>query len=353
MNRLFIHQPVFRILSAPVLGLMVYLLILLINNDFTEIKNIFSSTEIYVCIGLAYLSLESMRLTLALSEKWLSKKDFTQRIFSQILGTLFISLLLISVAIESYYKWVIGFTINFNELILFLSIYGVIGLLYNVLFFSNYYLNRENTLLIQQEKKLREKLDADFVSFRNEINPDLLYESLENLILTLQYNVDQAEEQIDYLAGIYRHNLINRHKELLTLEEELNATHHLIKLLNYKYDHQLTFQSSVKEANPIQLIPGSLLVTVDAIVRNTLISKQSPLKIKLYVDEDNEYLVLQHSTNDRLLLHHESLNAFARLKRSYSFFSENPFVQVKAGKENYIKFPLVQIPAEEILNTHE
>ncbi len=353
MNRLFIHQPVFRILSAPVLGLMVYLLILLINNDFTEIKNIFSSSEIYVCIGLAYLSLESMRLTLSLSEKWLSKKDLTQRVLSQILGTLIISLLLISVAIESYYKWVIGFTINFNELILFLSIYGFIGLLYNVLFFSNYYLNRENTLLIQQEKKLREKLDADFVSFRNEINPDLLYESLENLILTLQHNVDQAEEQIDYLAGIYRHNLINRHKELLTLDEELNATHHLIKLLNYKYDNQLTFLSSVDDATPIQLIPGSLLVTVDAVVRNTLISKQSPLRIRLYLDEDNEYLVLQHSINDRLLLHHESLNAFARLKRSYSFFSENPFVQVKAGKENYIKFPLVQIPIEEILNTHE
>jgi hypothetical protein len=42
----------------------------------------------------------------------------------------------------------------------------------------------------------------------------------------------------------------------------------------------------------------------------------------------------------------DSLLAYDRLKRSYSFFSENPFVQVKAGKENYIKFPLVQIDEE-------
>lgn len=353
MNRLFIHQPVFRILSAPVLGLMVYLLILLINNDFTDLKNIFSSSEIYVCIGLAYLSLESMRLTLSLSEKWLSKQILKQRVLFQIFSTLLISLLLISIAICSYYKWVIGFTINLSELTLFLSIYGVIGLLYNVLFFSNYYLNRENTLLLQQEKKLREKLDADFVSFRNEINPDLLYESLENLILTLQHNVEQAEEQIDYLAGIYRHSLINRHKELLTLQEELNAVNHLINLLNFKYQNQLSLQCSVPDTGNIQLIPGSLLITVDAIVRNTLISKQSPLVIRLYVEEGDEYLVLQHNINDRLLLHQESLNAFARLKRSYSFFSENPFVQVKAGKENYIKFPLVQITADEILSAHE
>lgn len=353
MNRLFIHQPVFRILSAPVLGLMVYLLILLINNDFTDLKNIFSSSEIYVCIGLAYLSLESMRLTLSLSEKWLSKQTLRRRVLLQIFGTLVISLLLIAVAIWSYYKWVVGFTINLSELTLFLSIYGVIGLLYNVLFFSNFYLNRENTLLLQQEKKLREKLDADFASFRNEINPDLLYESLENLILTLQHNVDQAEEQIDYLAGIYRHSLINRHKELLTLEEELIAANHLVKLLNYRYENQLTLVSSVSDTTKIQVIPGSIVVTVDAIIRNTLISKKSPLEIRLYIEEGDEYLTLQHNINDRLLLHQESLNAFTRLKRSYSFFSENPFVQVKAGKENYIKFPLVQITTEETLSIHE
>jgi hypothetical protein len=94
------------------------------------------------------------------------------------------------------------------------------------------------------------------------------------------------------------------------------------------------------------LIPGSLLVTIDSIVRNTLISKESPLVIRLYLEEGDEYLVLQHTLNDRLLLHQDSLQAYDRLKRSYAFFSENPFVQVKAGKENYIKFPLVQIDEE-------
>ncbi len=353
MNRLFIHQLVFRILSAPIVGVMVYLLILLINNDFTELKDIFSSAEVYVCIGLAYLSLESMRLTLSLSEKWLSRQVLKRRITLQIVGTLLISLSLIILAIWAYYKWVIGFTINASELSIFVSIYGVIGLLYNALFFSNFYLNRENTRIIQQEKKLREKLDADFISFKNEINPDLLYESLENLILTLQHNADQAEEQIDYLAGIYRYSLINRHKELISLEEELYAADHLIKLLNYKYQNQLNLLNSIRDTKSIYLIPGSMLVTIDAIVRNTLISKKSPLVVRIYLEEGDEYLVLQHTINDRLLLHQESLHAFARLQRSYSFFSENPFVQVKAGKENYIKFPLMRITADETQTIHD
>lgn len=353
MNRLFIHHPLFRLLSAPVLGVMVYLLILLINNDFTELEGIFSSQEVYVCIGLALLSVESMRLTIALTEKWLAKQRPTRRILFQIISTLIISLVIINFAIWAYFKYIIGFTINDAELTSFLSIYGVISLLYNVLFFSNYYLNRENTLLIEQEKRLREKLEADFISFRNEINPDLLYESLENLILTLHHNADQAEEQIDYLAGIYRYSLVNRHKELISLEEELEAADLLLKLLNYKYQDHLNLLNSVRDTQHIHLIPGSILVTLDSIVRNTLISKQSPLVVRLYLEEGDEYLVLQHTINDRLLTHQESLNAFARLQRSYSFFSENPFVQVKAGRENYIKFPLVRISSDQMKAANE
>lgn len=343
MNKLFIHQALFRILAAPVVGIMVYLLILLINNNFSELKNIFSGTEVYVCIGLAYISMETMRATLIVSRKWLSRLTFGRRAAVQLAGTLIMSLLLITIVIWGYYEWVIGFSISSTELLLFLSIYGAVGILYNILFFSNFYLNQENVQLIQQEKKQREKLEADFTSFKNEINPDLLYESLEHLILTLQHNADAAEEQIDYLAGIYRYSLVNRHKELVSLQEELHAADHLIKLLNYKHQQNLNLLNSVRNPESISVIPGSLLITVDTIVRNTLISKQAPLVIRLYLEEGDEYLVLQHTLNDKLMLHHDSLQAFSRLKRSYSFFSENPFVQVKAGKENYIKFPLVQI----------
>ncbi len=61
------------------------------------------------------------------------------------------------------------------------------------------------------------------------------------------------------------------------------------------------------------------------------------------VQRDDDYVVIEHAINDKLILHDESRIAFNRLQRSYSFFSEKPFVQVKAGKENYIKFPLVRI----------
>jgi Histidine kinase len=341
MNKLFIHNPFFRLLSGVMVGIMVYLLILLVNNTLENVETIFSNEELYVCIALSYLSFESMRLVIVVLKRFNKTNKNQQFIIIQTIATLGISLLLVAVAISVYFKFGFGFSIGTSELNLFLIIFCFGGLLYNLLYFSQYYLQLENKELISQETKLGEKLDADFFSFRSDINPDLLYESLENLILTVHHDANLAEEQVDYLAGVYRYTLVNRHKELVTFNEELNSAKNLLALFNFKYDDCLTLKSTIPSDNTIHLIPGSLMVTIDAIVRNTLISKKSPLALSIY--EEDDYIVLQHQLNDKLVLHTQSLDSFLRLQRSYSFFSDNTFVQVKAGNQNYIKFPAIGV----------
>ena len=328
-------------LSGLVVGVMVYLLILLINNTLENVNTIFNNEELYVCIGLSYISFESMRMVVVVLKPFQSLHGNSRLILIQTVATIGVSLLLVAVAISLYFKFLLGFSIGNSELNLFLVIYFFVGLLYNLLYFSQYYLQLENKELITQETKMREKIDADFFSFRNDINPDLLYESLENLILTIHHDSLGAEEQIDYLAGVYRYTLVNRHKELVTYAEELGSAKNLMALLNFKYNHCLQLKSNVRDENHIHLIPGSLMITIDAIVRNTLISEKSPLQILIY--EEDEYIVLQHQLNDKLVPHTASMDSFARLQRSYSFFSDNTFVQVKAGNQNYIKFPAIGV----------
>jgi hypothetical protein len=96
----------------------------------------------------------------------------------------------------------------------------------------------------------------------------------------------------------------------------------------------------------VHVVPGSLLVATDAIIRNTLMAREAMFNISLYEEEDG-YIVIQHKLNDKLILHEESLLAFARIQRVYSFFSDIPFVQVKAYGENYIKFPAIKISENE------
>ncbi len=340
MKRIFIHNPFFRILAAPVYGMLVYLIILLFNNNVEQLGTLFSNQEVYVSIVLALISFESMRFTILGLGK--IKLPFRNKAIPQVILTSLVSVTMVLIAISLYFKWVIGFDISPRETVGFGVIFTLTALLYNCLYIGNQFLQEENTLRIEQEQKLRESLESEFTSFRQEINPDLLYESLEELILCLHKNSEVSEELIDSLAALYRYQLIHRQSEFVTLEEEVQAVRHLLRLANQKHHNNIRWNSSISRSGEIQLMPGALITAVDSIIRNTLISEDMPLVLSLE-QEDEDYFVLHHDLNDKLQIHAESMLAFQRLQRSYSVYSDRPFVQVKAGRENYIKFPLITV----------
>ena len=340
MKRLFIHNAFFRILTPPIYGILVYLIILLVNNNVEQIATLVSNQEVYVSMLLSLVSFESMRLVVVLLDR--STLNDTRRMILQVLLTSVVSIAMVLIVIAKYYQYMIGFDISPRELLLFGGIFLATAILYNALYLGNLYILRENTLLIEQEQKLRENLESEFSSFRTEINPSLLYDSLEDLILCMHTDAEKAEELIDSLAALYRYQLVNRQREFVTLVEELQAVQHLLRLAQFRYPDQVIWKASIPDAEHVQVMQGSLLTTLDAIIRNTLISKSSPLVFTLAPEED-DYLVLTHGLNEKLLLHAESQLAFQQLQRSYSIYSDRPFIQVKAGRENYVKFPLITI----------
>ena len=152
MHRYFIHNTFFRIGSAPVFGILVYLLIILINNTVEQVNEIFNNQELYVCIFLSYISFESMRVVIWVTDnKIKTEPSFQTKIAYQLILTLLVSLTLIGICISAYYRWVVGFSIGSTELNIFLLIYAAGGVLYNILFLSQVFLFRENKIKIEEK----------------------------------------------------------------------------------------------------------------------------------------------------------------------------------------------------------
>ncbi|HUM47757.1 MAG TPA: histidine kinase, partial [Chitinophagales bacterium] len=268
MKNNFIHNIFFRIFAPPVYGVLIYLLILLINNNVGQLFTLFVNVEVYVSIALSIISFEFMRMTIS----WIDHTGlpFKTTIPLQLFATTALSVTFVLLAISQFYYWIIGFDISSREVILFSTLYTLTAILYNALYFGNEYLHHENTVQVEQENKLRENLESEFTSFRQEINPDLLYDSLEELILCLHRKTEVAEELIDSLAALYRYQLIHRQKEFVSLSEEVAAVNHLLRLANQKYRNQIRWSSLIDEASSIPIMPGALITTVDSIIRNTL-----------------------------------------------------------------------------------
>ena len=344
MKRYFIHNPLFRILAPTVYGVLVYLFILLINNNVTQVNELFSSQEVYVCIVLTYFSFESIRLIIVLLSRL---RNTTQKFLIPIqLGvTTLLSVGLVQLSLSLYFKYFLGFSISGTQLLIFGIVFGVTALLYNLLHYSNYFLQKENTLKLNAEKQHRDVLEMEMLEFKNDINPDLLYESLENLIALMYRDVEKAEDYIDSLASAYRYVLTNRHQELVSVATETEAAKTLIRLLNEKYFGQLKFESSL-EPDELQamLIPGSLPIIIENMIRNTIISRFEPFVIRCYLEDD--YITIQSKLNDKLMLHEASDVAITRLQKSYSLYSDLPLIRVKAYQENYVKLPVITVAQE-------
>jgi sensor histidine kinase YesM len=342
MKRYFIHHPVFRILAPAFYGALVYLLVLMINDTVAQINDLFNSQELYLCIGLTYLAFESCRLVIVIQHRFQRDRRTSRLITTQVVATLILSTGLVMIGLHLYFQYVIGFGMTNEQFATFCSIFAVTGALYNLLYISDYYLHQENTLKLQAEMQNKAILEVEMQEFQHDINPELLYESLESLIGIMYRDVDKAEAYIDSLAMAYRYVLTNRHQELIPAEAEIDAARNLIRLLNERYFGQLTLE--VTEDDDLMnamLIPGSLPIVVEYIVRNTIITRFEPLSITCYT-EDN-YLVLQSKLNDRLIPYADSEVAFTRLQRSYSLYSDLPLIKVKAYQENYIKLPLLRV----------
>jgi sensor histidine kinase YesM len=342
MNRYFFHSAVFRLAAPAVYGLILYLLILLINNNVSQINDLFVSGELYVCVVLTYLSFEVIRGTILIVNRALKKTPEGILILTQFVITIIISVALVLVCLMTYFHYVIGFSISSTQLIIFATVFTVTAVLYNVLYFSNYYLNKENTLRINAEKQQRTVLEMEMTEYKNAINPDLLYESLENVIALMYRDVEKCEEYIDCLGSAYRYVLTNRQNELVTIQSEWEAAKNIVRLLNEQYGGQLILKSDLdKNDLNAMLIPGSLPIILESLVRNTIITRWEPFVINCYREDD--YLTIESKLNDRLILHDPSEDAFSRLQRSYSLFTDQPLIKVKAYEQNYIKLPVIRV----------
>ena len=345
MKKYFIHNPFFRLIAPAVYGILTYLLILLINNNVTQVNDFYSSEEVYSNIALTYLSYESIRIVILLLDRFLPAKYDRMRMVIQLILATIVSVGLVLIGLNLYFKYIVGFSISTTQVLTFGIVYTVTSLLYNILYFSNHYLQKENTVKINAEKQHHEVLEMEMMEFKNDINPDLLFESLESLINLIYRDVEQAEEYIDCLASAYRYVLTNRQQELVPVAVELDAARNLVRLLNEKHFGQLRFESTLDpDQLKATLIPGSLPVIIESLVRSSILSRFEPMIIRCYLEDD--YITIQSKLNDRLIQNPNAELALVRLQKSYSLYSDQPMIKVKAYEENYIKLPVIRVAEE-------
>lgn len=330
MKKLFIHQPLFRLLSPVFSGVVVYLLILLLNNNVAQLQEEFLSEDLYVCIGLSYVVQEFSRTLLLIFKRFTKLNN----LLFQIVISLGLSIAIVSVSIILYYKYAIGYSANNEDIIMFSSIFCVITLVYILLFISHDYLHKINSEKLQQEELIKQNIEDDFRQFKKGINPHLLFESFEALLILIHQNKEKTDEFIDHLATIYRYILSSKDRQLVEMKEEYINLVELEKLFN-----KLPYRAIQVEYTVISdflLVPGSLLFIIELIVRKTIMSSSIQLRIDIIESED--MIHISYKTHDKINSK-LTLKEFEELNRVYSIYSQQKISVEESDQKRIISFP--------------
>jgi hypothetical protein len=317
MKKLFIHQPFFRILSPIFSGIVIYLLILLLNNRVEQLQEQFLGEELYFCIGLSYLVQELSRALLLIFKRMPKGKNTFLSLLFQVLISLLFSTLVVTVVVILYFKYVVKFSASTEEIVTFDSIFAVITFIYILLFVSHQYLYKINSEKLEQEELIKQNIEDDFKQFKRGINPNLLFESFEALIVLMNQHPEKADEFIDHLSTIYRYILSSKDRQLVSFQEEVGNLNELESLFNKLPYRNIRIENNIKK--DFLVVPGSLLFLVELIVRNTILS--SGIELSIAIEQLDTEMYLHYRTHDKINANIETED-FKEIQRVYSIYSE-------------------------------
>jgi len=344
MKTKYLNQSLYRIFAPLVAGMFVYILILLVFDRLSEITNNFRPDELVFLILVNYILFESYRRWINFFENAEAPEMHsffkTSLLF---LGSFIITIAEVSACFWLYFNYYVGISSFGSELISFLIVFVLVGILFHLFYISIKLLDKQNTLLLQKEELNRKNIKYELEVFRNKINPDFLYNSLEGIIsLIRKDHISQAEKHIDYLALFYRRILGNRYSEIISLDEEIKKIEHYLEIQNYSYANNLKIEWHLKQnAHAIMVVPNSILHSLNLIEQTQLINSNTELNIT--IEEEKEYICFRYQSSPRLKREFDPKVILNNINHSISYYSNLEAVCIENSVMSTIKIPIIEL----------
>jgi ligand-binding sensor domain-containing protein len=141
-----------------------------------------------------------------------------------------------------------------------------------------------------REKKLRrielekkEKVEFEFQLLKNQVNPHFLFNSFSTLMALIEEQPRQAIEYTEKLSDFFRIILQLKDEEVIHLKEELTIIDDYFFLLKKRFGENIDLDINIEdEILKSSIPPMTLQILIENAVKHNIISKDKPLRIKIY-----------------------------------------------------------------------
>ena len=202
-------------------------------------------------------------------------------------------------------------------------------------------------LAIKAEVLEKEKLQSQFESLRNQVNPHFLFNSLNTLSSLVHTDPDKAERFIDRFAEVYRYVLETKDQNVIPLSEEVRFLKAYLYLLQIRFEKGLDIKLSLSEAQDhLWLPPLALQELIGNAVKHNIVSATRPLTISVQIE--GSLLVVRNNLQLRADRPASTGTGQSNLQKRYALFDgASPLFE--ATEDHYVAcLPLIREEAESL-----
>ncbi|MBX2842278.1 MAG: histidine kinase [Flammeovirgaceae bacterium] len=202
--------------------------------------------------------------------------------------------------------------------------------------------NEKEALLVKTERQEKENVIAQLENLKNQVNPHFLFNSLNVLSALVEKDAKLARQFVQKLSKVYRYALEHKDQIVVTLRDEMKYIKNYVFLQKIRFNEGLEVNNNIEEEKlDLYIPPSAVQLIVENAIKHNVISKDDPLRIEIFVDENNLLVV-----KNNLQLREDSVDSTGigqqNLLTRYKFLSNKPPEFSREDGFFYSKIPLLE-----------
>ncbi len=188
-------------------------------------------------------------------------------------------------------------------------------------------------------KMKREKLEMDYNSLQDQLNPHFLFNNLSVLKSLIIYDPEAAVYFTENFTDVYRYVLQSKNKKLVKLKDELEFMNAYFALHKERLGEGLLFKHDISaEELDREIAPLTGQLLIENAIKHNITSKETPLEITVFAK--NGYLSVSNNLNLRTTSY-STKTGLGNLIGRYKMLTEKQIEVHRDDKKFEVEVPLL------------
>lgn len=202
-------------------------------------------------------------------------------------------------------------------------------------------IRQRQQVLIENEQLLAENILNQYKALKNQLNPHMLFNSLNTLQSLIRETPQKAQDYLQELSRVLRYTLQENEFQLVALKEEMSFVKAYLFLLRMRYEDNLLYNISVeKSLESYQIPPMSVQMLIENAVKHNEISNRKPLTIHIFTDRDG-WINVSNKIQPKLTKDVCTGIGLANLSKRYHLLLKQEIQILNETDEFCVRIPLI------------